>query len=393
MPKTPLAWKNLTYQPIRTAVSAGGIGFAILLMYMQLGFLGAVGDAATNVYGRLDWCCDLIVRSPEYLHVYEPRSVSDGAIPLLVAMPEVADVRTIDLAVADWRHPDTNESRAIAVTGLDLQRPALDLPEVRSQLFLLTRPDHVLIDRASRSDFGPVNGETFGPGDVGRTTNATGKQVRIAGTFLMGTGLAANGAIFTSREGFKRISPVDHNGRVSMILIKLRDGVAESAGRQAVGNRLRSAGSTLARADVLTLAEATLAERIRWYTETPIGMIFSIGVFLAVIVGGVICYMVLAADVIAHLPEYATLKAMGYSNGFLGRTVLAQSCYLASIALPPATLAAYALFFTVTASSGIQIRMTWYWLVLVAALSYLMCSSAGIVAIRKLSKAEPASLF
>jgi putative ABC transport system permease protein len=391
MPKTQLARKNLTHQPVRTLVSAGGIGFAILLMYMQLGFLGAVGDAATNVYGRMD--CDLTVRSPEYLHVYEPRSVSDEAIPLLMAMPEAADVRTLDLAVADWRHPDTLASRAIAVTGLDLQRPALDLPEVNSQLFLLSRPDHVLMDRASRPDFGPVNGKSFGPQDVGRTTNATGKQVRIAGTFQMGTGLAANGAIFVSREGFRRISPVDHEGRASMILIKLREGVTEAAGRDAVLERLRSAGGTLARADVLTLGEAKMAERIRWYTETPIGMIFLIGVFLALIVGGIICYMVLAADVIANLPEYATLKAMGYSNRFLGRTVLAQSCYLASISLPPATLAALAVFFIVTTTSGIQIRMTWYWLVLVAVLSFLMCMSAGIVAIRKLSKAEPASLF
>ena len=391
MPKTRLAWKNLTYQPVRTAVSAGGIGFAILLMYMQLGFLGAVGDAATNVYGRLD--CDLTIRSPEYLHIYDARSVSDDVIPLLVAMPEVADVRTIDLTVAEWRHPETNESRAIAVTGLDLQQPALALPEIQSRLSLLSRPDHILIDRASRSDFGPANGQQFGAPDVGRTTTVNGKQVRIVGTFFMGTGLAANGSIVTSRDGFKRISPVDHEGRASMVMVKLRDGVSPASARQLILNRLRSAGGTLANADVLTLGEAMWAERIRWYAETPIGMIFFIGVLLALIVGGVICYMVLAADVIAHLPEYATLKAMGYSNYFLGRTVLGQSCYLASISLPPATLAALALFFVVTVSSGIQIRMTWYWIVLVAVLSYLMCSVAGIMAIRKLSKAEPASLF
>ena len=60
MVSTPLAWKNLTHQPVRTTISVLGIGFAILLMYMQLGFLGAVGDAATNIYGRLNWCCDLV---------------------------------------------------------------------------------------------------------------------------------------------------------------------------------------------------------------------------------------------------------------------------------------------------------------------------------------------
>lgn len=391
MLRTSLAWKNLSHQPARTAVSVGGIAFAILLMFMQLGFLGAVGDTATNVYSRLR--CDLIVRSPEYLHVYDARSVSDKAIGLLVTVPEVADVRTIDLTVADWQNPDTKQFRAIAVTGLDVDRPALSLPELQSQMFLLRRDDHVLIDRTSRPDFGPVDGVRFSAQDVGRITDVTARQVRIAGTVEMGTGLAANGAIFTSREGFRRIAPFDHEGRASMILVSLRPGVMLESGRQSVLNRLRSVGGPLARADVLSLSDAIAAERYRWYVETPVGMIFGMGVALAVVVGGVICYMVLAADVIAHLPEYATLKAMGYGNGFLVRTLLAQGCYLACISLPPAALASTLLYHVTSALSGIEMRMTWQWLALVTALSFVMCSIAGLIALRKLSKAEPASLF
>ena len=123
---------------------------------------------------------------------------------MLVTVPEVADVRTIDLTVADWQNPSTQQFRAIAVTGLDVDRPALSLPELQSQIFLLRRDDHVLIDRTSRPDFGPVDGQRFGSQDVGRVTDVTGRQVRIAGTVEMGTGLAANGAIFTSRDGSVR---------------------------------------------------------------------------------------------------------------------------------------------------------------------------------------------
>ena len=149
----------------------------------------------------------------------------------------------------------------------------------------------------------------------------------------------------------------------------------------------------MAQANVLSLDDAISAERFRWYAETPVGMIFGMGVALAVVVGGVICYMVLAADVIAHLPEYATLKAMGYSNRFLVRTLLAQGWYLACISLPPATLAAFLLYRVTSALTGLEMRMTWQWLTLVTALSFVMCSIAGLIAIRKLGKAEPASLF
>ena len=309
------------------------------------------------------------VRSPEYLHVYDAGSVSDDIVPLLMSVDEVFDVRTLDLTVINWQHPDTQESRAIAVTGLDLHRPALRLPQLEKQLFLVNRSDHILIDRTSRADFGPINGEKFGPQDVGRTTNAAGRKVRIAGTLHMGTGLAANGNIFVSREGFRRLSPLNHEGRASLILVKLRNGVSVESAHHAILRRIRSAGGTMGQATVFTLSEASWKERIRWYRDTPIGTIFFIGVILAMIVGGVICYMVLTADVIAHLPEYATLKAMGYSNVFLGRTIIAQACYLAAISLPPATLAAFALFWIVTYCSEIQIRMTWYWLALVTGLS------------------------
>ena len=40
--RTPLAWHNLTYNKLRTAVAVDGVGFAVLLIFMQLGFLGAV---------------------------------------------------------------------------------------------------------------------------------------------------------------------------------------------------------------------------------------------------------------------------------------------------------------------------------------------------------------
>ena len=70
--KTPLAWKNLIYNKVRTAVALAGVGFAVILIFMQMGFLGAVRKTATQIYDALDF--DLMLRSPAYLHLTEPRS-------------------------------------------------------------------------------------------------------------------------------------------------------------------------------------------------------------------------------------------------------------------------------------------------------------------------------
>ena len=44
---------------------------------------------------------------------------------------------------------------------------------------------------------------------------------------------------------------------------------------------------------------------------------FGAGVVLGFVVGMVICYQILTSDVADHLPEYATLKAIGYTNRYL----------------------------------------------------------------------------
>ncbi len=388
--RTSLAIHNLLHQPARTIVSILGIAFAVLLMFMQLGFLGSVGDTATLVYEHTPG--QIVVRSREYLSVYNPRSLDAEVLNRLITLPSVTAVRPLDLTVASWQHPTSGAYLAVAMMGVDVDSPALDLDELAEQRSLLRRPEFILMDRASRNDFGPANGIQFGAEDVGRSTAINFRRVQIAGTFQLGTGLAANGAALTSRAGFARLARND-SSRVSMVFVDLASGISVDEGRRAIQEKLSQGGGTLAHADVLSLQQAQEIERRHWYLEKPVGVIFWIGVALAVVVGGVICYMVLSADVVAHLPEYATLKAIGYSNAYLGRTLLTQATLLAMAALPLATLAALGLYRVTSALSGLPIRMTWQWILLVSVLTLVMCGVAGMLTLRKLSKAEPASLF
>ncbi len=396
MKRTSLASKNLADRPSRTIVSALGIGFAIVLMFMQLGFMGAVGATATNVYGRA--LGDVVIRSPEYLQAYDPRSISTRLIGIVASLAEVAEVRTLDLGVTRWQNPISGEFRVVALMGIDPYFSALCLPELGDQASLIHRREYVLIDRTTRADFGPIDGKRFSGVDVGRDVEVTGKRVVIAGTFEMGTGLAANGAILLSHDGFNRIAPdrqsvPANERRVSMLLVRLREGVDEKKGQAAIRKHLESLGGTEGGCDVLTIDEAVQAERWHWYVQTPVGVIFGVGVAMAVIVGGVICYMVLAADVIARLPEYATLKAIGYPNAYLVKVLLSQAALLAGIAFVPALVTSLGLYWATSKLSGIPIEMTMNRMLLVSGLSIAMCGSAGWMALRKMTKAEPANLF
>src|SRR6516225_3940398 len=61
---TPLAWRNLTYNPRRLAVALCGIGFAVVLIFSETGFENALFDSAVQVFDKLN--ADLILSSAAY---------------------------------------------------------------------------------------------------------------------------------------------------------------------------------------------------------------------------------------------------------------------------------------------------------------------------------------
>ena len=94
--KTPLAWKNLTHNRVRTAIGVAGVGFAVILIFMQMGFKGAIRKTATQIYDALDF--DLMLRSPAYLHLTEPRSFPRSRIHQAASLPDVVQ----SPAVLSW---------------------------------------------------------------------------------------------------------------------------------------------------------------------------------------------------------------------------------------------------------------------------------------------------
>ena len=379
-----------------------GVAFALLLIFMQLGFRGAVGNTATIVYGKLSG--DLVMRSPDYVHLYEPRTIDRSWMNRVASHPDVEAVDPFFIMLHRWQNPVKNEKcsdappdgsfRTVGMMGFQLDRPVIQVDELSEKIDLLKDPDALLIDRATRAEYGPENCKRFSDEDIEKFTEMGGRKTRIAGHFKLGTGLATNGAVLVSDVAFGRRAGIDVRQRVSLGLVRLKPGKDATAVRKAVVDWLsqREPRSALA-VQILTMDEQKRWERKRWLNETPIGMIFSMGVGLSFIIGAAIVYMVLATDVASRLPEYATLKAMGYSPSYLAQTVLQQAWLLSVAGYLPAFCTAMVLYQITSSLSGIPTFMTWQRAFGVFGLSLLMCTLAGLLALRKLLKAEPASLF
>lgn len=404
--KTPLAWKNLVYNKARTAVALAGVGFAVVLIFMQMGFLGAVRKTATQIYDALDF--DLMLRSPGYLHLTEPLAFPRERLYQAAAIGDIAKARPFYLQLSEWQAPQPDDvipsewngqSRGIITMGVEPDDPPFVPAGLRSAATQLTSDRFLLIDAKSKPEFGPVNGVRFSKADIGVETALLGQRSRIVGIVELGTGLAANGACIVNIEGFARAcrwQPID---QVNMGLLKLRPGIdAEEARRrvEAVVGRPDPRGtvtSVPADTEVLTRDEVNKREEYRWVVQTPLGKIFNLGVWVAVFVGMAIVYQVLSTDIDNMMSEYATLKAMGYSNRFLAGVVLQQSVLLAIVGYVPSIVISWILYWIVGAQSGMPMAMTWEIAIWVIGLAVTMCVGSGMFALRKLFAADPADLF
>jgi putative ABC transport system permease protein len=142
-----------------------------------------------------------------------------------------------------------------------------------------------------------------------------------------------------------------------------------------------------------TREEIDTKEAEYWVQQTAVGRFFTLGVMVALLVGVIFVYQMMAADIRNHLAEYATMKAIGYRNRYLVRVILWQAGLLAVVGFFPGLLASLGIYEWTREAARIPISMTASRAVLVFLLTMGMCLISGVLAIRKLHSADPADLF
>jgi putative ABC transport system permease protein len=144
---------------------------------------------------------------------------------------------------------------------------------------------------------------------------------------------------------------------------------------------------------VLTRQEFKDVEVRYWNKTTPIGYIFAFGAVMGLIVGLIIVYQILFSDVQDHLKEYATLKAMGYTHGYLRNVVLQEAIILAVLGFIPGMGIAHLVFTKGADATRLPLEMSLESAGGVFILTLAMCAGSGLMALRKLRAVDPAEVF
>ena len=381
--RIPLAWLLLTRQPVRLAVALAGIAFAGILMFMQLGFRDGLFDASVTIHRLFD--TDLVLISPR-----SSSSVSMAGFPrrrLVQAMadPDVEGLTPLHWNLLLWRNPETRSTRSILTLGFEPADPLFTDPSLAPKAKLLQDRGRVLFDELSRPEFGPVADWFRG----GRTVESeiNGKKVRVAGLVGLGTSFGADGNLLTSQETYLELLPNTPPGSIEVGLIRLRAGADADA---AVKRLQRDLPDDV---NVLTKEGFIAFEQNYWRSSTSIGFIFTLGAAMGFVVGCVIVYQILYSDVSDHLPEYATLMAMGYRLRTLLGVVAREGMLLAVFGYMPAYLAGQGLYLLVRNATQLPVSMNLTRALTVFIMILVMCMGSATLAMRRLGDADPAEIF
>ena len=297
----------------------------------------------------------------------------------------VASVSPIYLNSIQWRNPENKEIWDIYTIGINPEHQVLNIAGVEANREKLRQPDTVLFNLGSRREFGAI-AERFQSGEA-ITTEINERQVQIQGLFKLSPTFGINAYLVTSDVNFLRMAPFRQGGLVDVGVIKLKP----DADVQAVLAEMRSRLPDDVK--VMTRDDYAKAEVAFWSASTPVGYTFDLGVVIAFIVGSVIVYQILYSDVTDHLPEYATLKAMGFRDRYLLIVVFQEALILAAFGFIPGTLIALGIYRITNLVTMLPMAMDLGRIVFVFILTAIMSSLSAAIAVRKLQTADPADIF
>jgi putative ABC transport system permease protein len=369
-----LAFRNLFHDRIRLAVTLVGILFSIVLVAVQLGlYLGA----SKMITGNIDHAnADL------WITVYGAKSFEDGGMLLTsrerhqaLATPGVKAVIPLIVRFAEWRKPEGGSTRVVIVGG-DAEDGGLEpFNLVDGTWEDIKAPEAVAVDRTYFNELG-IKG-------LGATAQVQNSRIRVRALTDGVRSFTQSPYTYTTLNRARSIFG-DTDG-TTFYLVQLQPGADVKKVRKDLEGRLEGA-------EVLTKAEFRDRSLKQWLFRTGAGVALIGGALLGSLVGTVIVAQTLYSSTKDHLGEFATLRALGSSSGYIHRVILAQAGISAVVGYALGISIALVIL-VLSKNTALPLVMTpglAFWLF---TLTVGMCAISALSAIVKVTKIDPATVF
>jgi len=247
-----------------------------------------------------------------------------------------------------WKDPVGDKSYLIQAFAFDPDQSVFLLPEVNEQRDRLKQEDSCWS--------GPPCPAV--PRNVGRRARDHHQwpNRHIAGSFALGPDFMSSGTVLMSDRTFAGLLTGNRDNPAALPVefgvVKVQPGGDIAAVQQALTTALPKEVRVFEQAQLIAFERDFQADLVLR------GPIFWMGTFVGFIVGMLISYQVIYTDLSDQLPQYATLKGMGYDTGYLVRIVFEQAALSAIIAFVPAWLLCLLVYYVIGVLALLPLHMT-----------------------------------
>ena len=369
-----LAWRNLFHDRLRFIATLIGIVFSVVLVMIQMGLFLGFGHMVTTMidHGNADlWVV------PKGAKCFEDPTLLDVKLRDKIAAVEgVASVTPLVIGFSDWRI-ESGEVTPVFIIGVDLKADAL-LPwnVVEGDVRALSQWGTVVVDRTYF--------DRLGIKTLNATAEIRGHKVKLVALTDGIRSFTTTPYVFVDQKD-ARFYTGTLPSRASDLIIRLKPDADRSKAVRAIRDRVGDA-------EVLTTDEFRQRSRSFWLFGTGAGAALFAGALLGVIVGTVIVAQTLYSSTKDHLSEFATLRAMGSSNNYIYGVIIYQALLNAVIGFVIAAGIGFVVV-RMTEKSALPIVITPWLMAALLVLTIVMCVASGFVAIIRVVRIDPASVF
>ena len=364
----------IAFNPVRLLAAFAGIGVAVTVMFVELGLLTGLLNSqalmASVVRG------ELVVLSEARTDLHKWNDLSRIRLNQIAANEGVERVIPVYQSNMGLSDPDTNTVRRILVIAFPPEDLPIAIGDPEEIAQALRTPNTILFDRRSR----PIYAEMV----LGGEAELNDESYRVGGFVDLGPDIIHDGVIIMSDASYFARFP---DARPIMGVIRLSEGANPDEVRAGLVASLPD--------DVSIFTPDELHQREINFTlrSAPLGFLFGIGMFAGLVIGSITCYQILFNEIVDRLKQYATLKAMGFSDGFLRGLIVEQAILLASGGFAGGLFFAWITYAYIAGKTALAVQLSFESVTLIFVLATAMCIGAGLLALRRVSTADPAELY
>ena len=374
LPMVPkLAYRNLFHDRLSLAVTLTGIVFSVVLVAVQFGiYLGSENRIAAMLdHAEADlWVVPLGTKSFD-----DPSFLSGRERHAILSTRGVAGVEELVVGFASWRKPKGGSTAALVV-GSDTSRGKLPWDVVEGSIAALSAPNGVAVDKTYFTELGISRlGDKAEVNNIEVTATAVTNGIRSFTTLPY---------VFTTLGTARNLLDAASD-QTSYTLVRVTSAAEIESVRKSLAARLPDT-------EILTHEEFRTRSLDYWLFETGAGSALIAGAILGIIVGIVIVAQTLYASTKDHLNEFATLRALGASAGYIHRVILMQAVLSAALGYILGMCLSMLVIWA-SSESTLLIVMTTNLALFLLVLTVGMCVLAAVCAIFKVTRIDPAVVF